>query len=141
MSKKNEKLKYTVDNFKHDVGSLEEYELEDLVFEYPTYGKDWRPAIIEGIKKGKSIEQIFADKLQTLEEHGLGPNGPHSRNAMKRNIPFKLRRAAMRIWYLRHRQKGKTQREANALVWKKFPDFEQNSIAFETRKKPWPAKK
>ena len=136
-----EPLIYTVDDFRRDVVKLEEYELEDLVCQYLTYGKDWRPAIIEGIKQGKSIEQIFADKLQTLEEHGMGPKGPHSRNAMKRNIPFKLRRAAMRIWYLRYKQKGKTQQEANALVWKKFPDFEQNTIAFETRQKPWSPEK
>ena len=140
MSRK-EKLKYTVDDFRRDVVKLEEYELENLVFHYPKYGKDWRPAIIEGIKEGKSIEQIFADTLEALEEHGMGPKGPHSRNAMKTNIPFKLRRAAMRIWYLRYRADGKRKDQSNALVWQKFPDFEQNSIAFETRQKPWPPEK
>jgi len=47
MSKKDETFYYDVDDFKRDIPDLEEYELDDLAFYYPSYGKTWRPFIVD----------------------------------------------------------------------------------------------
>ena len=126
-----ESLEYTVDDFRNDVGDLEQNELEDLAHYYPSYGDRWRPFIIEGIKQNKDNWQIVEDKLKALDAES---NSDQSVGGLARNIPYKLRRAAYRIQYLRYRTEGYTRTLSNKKARQHFPsDLKADTFEVNTR--------
>jgi hypothetical protein len=133
MSEKSDPFSYTVEDFKQDVGDLTDNEISMLAENYPSYRiKNWRMTLLEGIKLGKQNDEIFFDKLKAKE---IDLDSPQSEGGHRRMIDNKLRRAAIRLLYLRHIDDGKSRRQANAVVWKVFPNLTQNAIAFSTRKR------
>ena len=129
-----EPLSFTVEDFREALGGEpEDIEIDMLADAYPSYKiKSWRLVLLEGLKQGKSNTEILADKLKAKK---IDPETDQSMGGHTRMIDSKLRRAAIRMLYLRHIRDGKTRRQANALVWKAFPDLTQNTIAFNTRKR------
>lgn len=127
-----EPLDYTAEHFFRDVGELSDSEIAWLADSYPTYRiKNWRLTLLQGIKAGKPNWQILADKIRDKK---IDVNSDQSEGGHTRMIPFKIRRAAIRLLYLRYIENGKTRRQANALTGKLFPDLSQNAIARNTRK-------
>lgn len=133
MSEK-ESLIYTFEDFRHDLGGEPSgNEIAMLIDAYPSYTvKNWRLTLLDGLKQGDSNEQILEAKLLAKD---VTPETIQSQGGHTRMIDNKIRRAAIRLLYLRHIRNGKTRRQANALVWQAFPDLEQNTIAFNTRKR------
>lgn len=131
---KKEPFSYTVEDLRRDLGGEPgETEIASLVDEYPSYQiKNWRMTLLEGVKQGKRNDEILRDKLEAKE---VDPETDQSLGGHTRMIDNKLRRAAIRLLYLRHRGQGKTRRQANALVGKQFPNMSQSAIAFNTRKR------
>lgn len=125
---------FTVEDLRDVLGGPpEDWEISDLIDEYPSYKiKDWRLTLLEGLKQNKKNDQILADKLKAKD---IDPETLQSRGGHTRMIDNKIRRAAIRLLYLRHRRQGKTKRQANNAVWQAFPDMKQNSIAYNTRKR------
>ena len=129
-----ETLIYTFEDFRHDLGGEPlGSEIQRLIDAYPSYTvKDWRLTLLEGLKQGKSNDEILEAKLLAKD---VTPETIQSQGGHTRMIDFKIRRAAIRMLYLRHIRNGKTRRQANAAVWQVFPDLTQNAIAFNTRKR------
>lgn len=118
---KTESFYYDVDDFRRDVTGLQEHELDDLAFYFPSYGKRWRPLIIKGLKEGKSHWQIVEDKLKAMDAKS---KKQESRDGLRGNVSYKLRRAAFRIVYLRYRIQGHTRRKSSKLARQNyFPDI------------------
>ena len=128
---KTDSFYYDVDDFRHDVSDLEQHELDDLAFYFPSYGERWRPLIIEGLKEGKSHWQIVEDKLKAMDGES---KKQESYNGLKGNISFKLRRAAFRIVYLRYRTQGHTRKKASKLARQNyFPEINAEHFRVNTR--------
>lgn len=129
-----ESLIYTFQDFRDDLGGEPlGSEIQGLITAYPSYKvKDWRLKLLEGVKLGHNNDQILEAKLLAKD---VTPDSDQSLGGHTRMIDFKIRRAAIRLLYLRHIRDGKTKQQANALVREVFPDMKQNSIAFNTRKR------
>ncbi len=118
--------------FRRDVGKLTGNEIALLADNYPTYRqKNWRMTLLEGIKRGWDNDQILVnkiiDKKIDIEKHESEGGHAHM-------IPFKIRRAAIRLQYLRYRRKGRSRTQADKDVRKNhFPHIKAGTIEFNTR--------
>ncbi len=128
---KTETFYYDKHDFKRDVPDLEEYELDDLAFYYPSYGLRWRPFIIKGLKEGKDYWEIVEDKLTAMDAES---KKQEAQDGLKGNICYKLQRAAMRIQYLRRREKGKSRTISNREARRNhFPHIKTDTFEVNTR--------
>lgn len=129
-----EPLTFTVEDFRAVLGGTPgNVEISALADAYPSYRiRNWRMTLLDGLKKGKSNEEILADKLKAKE---IDPVSDQSMGGHARMIDFKLRRAAMRILYLRHRSSGKTRRQANAQVRNAFPNVSRSTVRKNTQRR------
>ncbi len=128
-----EPFEYTADDFVRDVGGkLTDNEIAMLADNFPTYRiKNWRMTLLDGIKNGKKNWQILIAKLEAKEidiQSGFELGGHETM------IPHKIRRAAIRLQYLRYRRKGRTRTQADKDVRiNHFPDVKTGTIEFNTR--------
>ena len=126
-----EPLEYTVDDFRRDVGFLKDPEIALLADYFPSYWqKNWRMTLLEGIKEGWDNYTILCNKIRDKK---VDVDSDQSEGGHTRMIPFKIRRAAIRLWYIRYRKQGYNRRPANKIVREKhFPDIDGGTIAKNT---------
>ncbi len=128
-----EPFEYTADDFVRDVGGkLTDNEIAMLADNFPTNRiKNCIMTLLDGIKNGKKNWQILIAKLEAKEidiQSGFELGGHETM------IPHKIRRAAIRLQYLRYRRKGRTRTQADKDVRiNHFPDVKTGTIEFNTR--------
>jgi len=128
---------YTVTRLLQDLPDLTEYELDDLVVAYPTYQiKNFRLAYVEGIKRGldnyQITENVVAAKDLSFDEirKTTKEGGEQSKTGKK------LKRAAIRLLFLRYKAQGFKAAQARAYVRNKhFPELSLRAIQDHTQDK------
>jgi len=123
---------YDEKHFRNDVGDLTGPEISLLADNYPSYRlKDWRMTLLKGIKEGWDNDQILLNKIIDKE---IDVDTDQSKGGHAKMIPFKIRRAAFRLLYIRYRLDDKTQTQANRLIrTENFPDVKADTILKNTR--------
>ncbi|MCG8399282.1 hypothetical protein LWS67_22610, partial [Bacillus atrophaeus] len=83
----------------------DEAELQRLVENYPSYAWEHRNALLYGYFKGRILEELLEDKLRALE---IDPSSCSRRSigGHTRWVHEKVKKAFVRIQYLRHRLDG-----------------------------------
>jgi hypothetical protein len=127
-----EPLEYSVSELRRDVVDLTDSEIDWLADNYTSYRqKNWRMTLLEGVKRGWDNYTIFCNKIKDKD---IDIKSSQSEGGHIRMIPNKIRKAAMRLLYVRYRGKGCTQRQANKMVRENhFPDVKRDTIAKNTR--------
>jgi hypothetical protein len=127
-----ESLDYSVFEFRRDVGELTDSEIDWLADNYRSYRlKNWRLTLLQGLKKGWDNYTIFCNKIRDKK---IDIKSTQSEGGHIRMIPYKIRRAAIRLLYTRYRGQGYTRRQSNKLVRENhFPDVKPDTIAKNTR--------
>ena len=126
-----EPLEYSVADLRRDVVDLMDSEIDLLADNFPSYWqKNWRMTLLEGIKKGWDNYTILCNKI---EDKKIDYTSDQSVGGHARMIPFKIRWAAIRLLYIRFREKGYTRRQANKMVRvDHFPDIKPDTIRKNT---------
>jgi hypothetical protein len=116
----------TADALKDLGGFLTDAEMTQLVKYYPTYGNAHRKGILPGILEGKSNEEILSSKLNAkgIDQKLLGKR---SKGGHARWVVSKLRRAVIRILFLRYcLDEKQLRRVANRQLLKLFSSDEDS---------------
>lgn len=110
------------------LGTIPDYEeLRRLRKYYPTYEWEHRKALLYGYFQGRLIKQLVEDKLR-VKGIEIQTCGPRSLGGHSRWVREKVKRAFVRILYLRYHLDDKvTQREANRQLLQQF-DVGQSAI-------------
>jgi len=102
--------------FREDVGQLKEVDIAMLADYYPTYWqKNWRLNMLHGLKDGLDVHQIFLNKLHDKQ---IDIESDQSKGGHVAMIPHKIWRAAVRLLYLRYRQRDLTPTQARKQIRK-----------------------
>jgi hypothetical protein len=121
---------YTVKRLRQDVPNLLQTELADLVDAYPTYRiKNFRMAYVDGIKRNldnyQITEEVVAAKEQDFDQIRTTPRGGGELGKTGK----KLKRAAMRLLFLRYKKEGHKAAQARAYVRNNhFPELSLRTI-------------
>ena len=97
-------------------------EIARLIKYYPTYQYAHRMQLLLGLFNGKSHEELVLGKMTAK---GLDPSavGKQSKGGHGKWVTAKVRKAAIRVQYLRYRIDQELSRvKANQLLLKTFPD-------------------
>lgn len=125
---------------KKELGKLPDIdELNRLVEYYPTYEWEHRANLLYGYFQGKSVEEMVDDKL-TAKNIDKSSCKYQCIGAHTKWVKFKVKRAIIRILYVRYRlDENMTKRVANQQILKKYfskknaKDGGQSSIRYHTR--------
>ena len=128
---------YTVAQLYHDLPGLTQYELDDLIHAYPTYQiKYFRLAYVEGIRKGLNNHQITADMIAAKDMSFDEIRKTTQEGGEQSKTGKKLKRAAIRLLFLRYKAQGYKAAQARAYVRNKhFPELGLRAIQDHTQDK------
>ena len=119
-------------------GKPSDDEIKRLIENYPSYQYLHRWELLHGMFDGKSHEELVLGKMTAK---GLDTSiSKQSKGAHGRWVVAKIRKAVIRLLYLRYRlDKKMTRRKANQEIikqfkfWEEAKDFGQSSIRKDTR--------